>query len=137
MSGVRRGVPWGALLAALQAPALAHAACGDGYPMRASQGAQAVALRSVPAAIPLDRHFVLELQLCPVPKGVTSLRVDADMPAHRHGMNYKTRLVAANAAAGRYRAEGLLFHMPGRWRFIVDLVTPEGPLRLTHELEVQ
>lgn len=115
----------------------AHAACGDGYPLRVSEGAQSVAFRSQPAVIPLDKHFKLELQLCPAAKLSNTLRVDADMPAHRHGMNYRAKVVPVNAASGRYRAEGLLFHMPGRWRLIFDLVTAEGPLRLTHEVDVQ
>lgn len=115
----------------------AQAACGDGFALRASEGAQIVAFRSQPAPIPVDKHFKLELQLCPAAKQPNSLRVDADMPLHRHGMNYRATVVPVNAASGRYRAEGLLFHMPGRWRLIFDLVTAEGPVRLTHEVDVQ
>lgn len=126
-----------AAAALLLAAGQAQAACGDGFALRATEGAQSVAFRSVPAVIPVDRHFKLELQLCPAARQPGSLRVDADMPAHRHGMNYRPRVVAVNPASGRYRAEGLLFHMPGRWRLIFDLVTTDGPLRLTHEVDVQ
>lgn len=121
---------WAALLLAAGP---VHAACGDGYATRISEGAQSVAFRSVPAAMPVDRHFKLELQLCPA--SAKQLRVDADMPAHRHGMNYRVKLTPLGA--GRYHAEGLLFHMPGRWRLIFDMVTADGPLRLTHEVDVQ
>ena len=40
------------------------------------------------------------------------------MPAHRHGMNY--RATVSTLSPGVYRAEGLMFHMPGRWRVIFD-----------------
>jgi hypothetical protein len=41
------------------------------------------------------------------------------MPEHRHGMNYKPGI--RPVGAGRFRAEGLMFHMPGRWEFVFDL----------------
>jgi hypothetical protein len=64
----------------------------------------------------------------------TAVRVDADMPAHRHGMNY--RATVTPLVDGRFTAQGLMFHMPGRWRFIFDLATPAGTQRLTHEVEL-
>jgi hypothetical protein len=42
------------------------------------------------------------------------------MPAHRHGMNYKTSV--SGKGSGRYRVEGLMFHMPGHWEFAFDVV---------------
>jgi hypothetical protein len=39
-------------------------------------------------------------------------------------MNYKPTVVARGA--GRYRAEGLLLHMGGRWEFAFDVVTRDG-----------
>jgi hypothetical protein len=63
------------------------------------------------------------------------LRVDADMPAHRHGMNYQTTVQMAGE--GRFLAQGLLFHMPGRWRLIFDVDTGGKTVRLSQELEVR
>ncbi|MBK7080614.1 MAG: hypothetical protein IPH55_07620 [Betaproteobacteria bacterium] len=57
------------------------------------------------------------------------LAVDATMPEHRHGMNYRPTVVARGT--GIYRADGLMFHMPGRWDLLFDLVTPAGTERLT------
>ncbi len=104
--------------------------------MRATEGDHSVAFRSEPPRIPVGRHFKLELQLCAAAGQAlpTALRVDADMPAHRHGMNYRSTATALGG--GRWRAEGLLFHMPGSWRFIFDVQTAQGPLRLTHEIEL-
>jgi hypothetical protein len=74
--------------------------------------------RTVPAAIEVGRHFVVEAIVCATPAS-QGLRVDAQMPEHRHGMNYRPTVAATGA--GRYRAEGLLFHMPGRWQLLFDV----------------
>ena len=52
------------------------------------------------------------------------------MPEHRHGMNYRTKIV--RLGTGRLHSEGWLFHMPGRWEFVFDL----GPERLTHSVRI-
>jgi hypothetical protein len=49
----------------------------------------------------------------------SQLRIDAVMPQHRHGMNYRPTVAALGD--GRFRAEGLLLHMPGLWEFSFDL----------------
>jgi hypothetical protein len=86
-----------------------------------------------PAKIAVGEPFVLELAACP--KGAARLpervRLDAHMPEHRHGMNYRTKVVPL--ATGRYHSEGWLFHMPGRWEFVFDL----GAERLTHSVRVE
>ena len=59
------------------------------------------------------------------------------MPAHRHGMNYRARVsVRDDGAYSAYSAEGLMFHMPGRWRLIFDLEVAGQDSRLTHDLEL-
>ena len=80
-----------------------------------------LAWRTQPAAIPVGGHFSVDLVVCPkagapLPQ---SLRVDAQMPEHRHGMNYTATV--KDEGAGRYRAEGLMFHMPGRWELLFEL----------------
>ncbi len=73
-----------------------------------------------PAAIPLAEPFALEIELCAPGGGPTRLsKVDADMPEHRHGMNYAPSLI--DKGEGRYRAEGFVFHMPGRWRLRFEI----------------
>ncbi len=62
----------------------------------------------------LEIHFCLDDQ----PLSVESLEVNADMPAHGHGMNYQTQVVTQGK--GKYLVEGLLFHMPGEWRIRID-----------------
>jgi cytochrome c peroxidase len=83
-------------------------------------------------AIAVGRHFALELAVCakdggPLPE---SVKVDAHMPEHRHGMNYLPEL--RPLGAGRWRAEGLMFHMPGRWEFVFELRAGGVSERLAH-----
>lgn len=77
-----------------------------------------------PWPLPVGRHFALDIVVCAAPGTAlpATLRVDADMPAHQHGMNYRTTVRALGE--GRFTAEGLMFHMPGRWRFL--FYPPEG-----------
>jgi hypothetical protein len=70
--------------------------------------------------IEVARHFALLLLFCRdrAPVAVDGLRVDATMPAHGHGMNYRAEV--GPRPGGGYRVEGLLFHMPGAWQVTVD-----------------
>ena len=151
MSGVRAALRWrwaaGALVSALAGPALA--ACGDSLPANTRLQAEAtpsasgagwqLAFAPRPAPVPVGRHFALDIVLC-APAGQAlpaTLAVDADMPAHRHGMNYRATVKALGD--GHYRAEGLMFHMPGRWRVMFELPAAAGQpaLRLAREIEVR
>jgi hypothetical protein len=87
-----------------------------------------------PSPIPRDRHFALRLRVCS-PQAWVLTRVDADMPAHRHGMNYRAALQPAGP--GLWRAEGLMFHMSGRWRLLLDVQLEGRRLRLTDELDLK
>lgn len=66
----------------------------------------------------VSRHFALRGELCGPGR---LLRVDADMPAHRHGMNYRPTLSVQ--PDGFFVAQGLLLHMPGRWRIRFEIET--------------
>jgi len=69
----------------------------------------------------VGKHFSIDVGACARSgKPPENLAVDAQMPEHRHGMNYRPEV--KGLAPGRWRAEGLLFHMPGKWRleFVVD-----------------
>lgn len=45
---------------------------------------------------------------------IEGLNVDAQMPAHKHGMNYRPEVKMSETS--EYEASGMLFHMPGVWR---------------------
>jgi hypothetical protein len=65
------------------------------------------------------------------------LRVDAEMPEHRHGMNYQPS-IRARDRPNYFLAEGLLFHMPGRWQVTFELKRQGGPVqRLTADITLE
>lgn len=139
------GGAWAPVLAQTQSPAAVPAAppaaaCGSdlapkGRRQVASTRHQLVFVLQ-PAPV-VGRHFGLDLAVCPLGDASLplALRVDADMPAHRHGMNY--RPTVRRLGEGRYRVEGLLFHMAGQWRLSFEL-SADGRLdRLSHELNLE
>ena len=84
--------------------------------------------RPQPAPIPVGAHFSVRFHLCGPPVG--RVRVRGWMPDHRHGMNYRPE-VSLNGMTGT--AEGLMFHMPGRWQLILDVRGAAGGEKLTAE----
>jgi hypothetical protein len=95
-----------------------------------------VIFRTLPPAIELGRHFAVEAVICGDGAAAPVLtRVDAQMPEHRHGMNYRPTLTAHGG--GRYVAEGFLFHMPGRWELSFDLERAGARARLAADVIVE
>ncbi|WP_326534772.1 hypothetical protein [Pseudorhodoferax sp.] len=95
-----------------------------------------------PAPLASGRHFGLDIVVCPKAGAgaPAALRVDADMPAHGHGMNYRPTVRVMGAPGegqSRYRAEGLLLHMPGRWRLHFELSVDGRIERLSHDLDLR
>jgi hypothetical protein len=124
----------------LAAPAAAQP-CDPGAldgPGRIVESARhALAFRTEPPTIPVGAHFALEFRVCaaagtPAPD---VLAVDGRMPAHGHGMNYAPGLT--RLPDGRHRAEGLMFHMPGRWELVFDLKGAAGSDRLIAAVNVE
>ena len=128
---------------AASAPKVVAADCGLQLPASARQLIRhddlQLAFAPVPAPLPLGRHFALDIVVCPAPGSVapTLRAVDAEMPAHRHGMNYRPGVQALGP--GRWRADGLMLHMPGAWRLWFELDPGPGlpPLRLSQDLQLQ
>ena len=84
--------------------------------------------RSEPASVPVGAHFSIRFHLCGPP--VDRVGVRGWMSDHRHGMNYRPA-VTLNGLSGT--AEGLLFHMPGRWQLILDVHGAAGREQLVAE----
>ena len=97
---------------------------------RLESGRLALSYRTVPVKIAAGQHFEVHFAFCPNTRG--PIKVDAHMPEHRHGMNYRPS-VAPLAAPGAYRSEGWLFHMPGRWEFVFEV----GGERLTDSVRIE
>jgi hypothetical protein len=78
-------------------------------------GRQHVVAWRAPAPVPLAQFFAIDFAACARDGSRIDLaRIDATMPEHGHGMNY--RPVVTSVGDGRFSAKGLLLHMPGRWQ---------------------
>lgn len=104
----------GAMGAAAQACPLPPLQAGE---QRIQQGGVELAWRAEPGGVSVGQPFQLHVRLCPATARL--LRVDATMPEHRHGMNYRPSLKMQGQ--GRWRAEGLLWHMAGRWELAFEV----------------
>lgn len=128
----------GTTLAAVLGAAGMAAGCelpaGD---MRLSSARYEAVVKHVPDPIVTGRHFALDIAICPKPgaRAPESLRVDASMPEHRHGMNYKPSI--KEQQGGRYRAEGLIFHMAGRWELVLEVRAAGSTERLSRSITMQ
>ena len=95
-----------------------------------------VAFRTEPLRIEVGEPFSLLVNACTrTDKPAELVAVDAQMPEHKHGMNYRPTIVPLGE--GRFRVDGLIFHMPGRWELNVDVRDGEESERLSHEFIVK
>ena len=123
------------LVAALPAAAQTCADLAGGLKVESDR--YVVAYRTMPDRPVVGQHFSMDLVVCakgarPAPE---SLRIDAHMPEHRHGMNYRTTVKPADR--GRYLAEGFMFHMPGRWEFIFEVRSAGQTDRVTQSVTLE
>ena len=93
-----------------------------------------IAYRWEPGVLKVGQFFAVEVIACRAPwaGAVGEIVLDAQMPAHGHGMNY--RPTVTSTGPGRFRAVGLMLHMAGTWRLTFDLVQGDKRTRLTQEV---
>jgi hypothetical protein len=74
-----------------------------------------------PSPLPIAQHFSMPFLVCRggQPLALDSLELDALMPTHGHGMNYKANIEIQHD--GLIEATGMLLHLPGPWQISVDL----------------
>lgn len=118
------------LLLALLAPTAQACELPGGAAQSLKSATATLLYRTAPLRV--GEHFEVEFAVCPAPEAV---KVDAWMPDHRHGMNYKPTIEALGG--GRYRAQGLMFHMAGRWEFVFELRSGGKVERLAHSVRLE
>jgi len=103
------------------------AGCGGGSPtgrtVVSNGGTFTVTFETTPASIPMNEPFTVVFKVSTrsgSPVEGAKLEIDARMPAHGHGMNRAPKL--SKTPDGSTRAEGMLFHMPGRWEMYFDII---------------
>ena len=112
----RTGLWLAAAAAGLALPALACEPALQGTRLESARFALAYRATELEVA----KHFSLEIAVCAKTAAAPeSLKVDAHMPEHRHGMNYAPEVKPLGP--GRWRAEGLMFHMPGKWELVFEV----------------
>ena len=114
-----------------------EAPLGFTAPGRLESSDLVVLFRTVPSPIEIGRHFTVEALVCPTPPigAAAGFMVDARMPEHRHGMNYRAHVF--RKPDGIYVAEGLLFHMPGLWQLMFDVERAGRMERLTTDIDLE
>ena len=108
----------------------------EGFTRLASPEAE-IAYRWEPEHLKVGQFFAADVVSCRAP-GQASVRdivLDAQMPAHGHGMNY--RPTAMQVGPDRFRITGLMLHMAGRWRLTFDLVHGDGRTRLSQDVDLK
>ena len=139
---MRRRLKVAALAAALAIAGTAASACPlpiEGFQRRTLPNVE-IAYRWEPAELKVGQFFAVEVIVCPAPgSNVTISSIDAIMPAHGHGMNYRPR--AERVAPDRYRFAGLMLHMPGKWLITFSIghgsTGPDLVTRLSHEVNLK
>jgi hypothetical protein len=108
---------------------------GQGFERLADANAD-IAYRWDPAVLKVGQFFSADVVACRPNAGVTRISLDATMPAHGHGMNYRPK--AAEVGPGHYRFTGLMLHMPGRWQILIDLYDGTKLIhRLTRDIDLK
>jgi hypothetical protein len=122
------------LLIGLALAAGAAQACDlpGGPAQKIQSGRTLVLYRTQPSPLKVGQHFALEFAVCPAPE---SVRVDATMPEHRHGMNYRPTI--AGSGEGPYRAEGLMFHMAGKWELMFEVRSGGKTERIVQSIRLE
>ena len=122
------------MVALLFAALLAAPACElpGGQAEKIQSAHYLVLYRTQPAPLKVGQHFSVEFAVCPAPE---SVRIDAGMPEHRHGMNYRPTVAATGE--GRYRAEGLMLHMAGTWELVFELRTKDSVERVVQVISLE
>jgi hypothetical protein len=92
---------------------------------KTQDGSFAVTVKPLAGEIVENEHFSLDVTIAGENATTKPLqvKVDADMPAHQHGMNTQPEISAKGDL--RYQVDGMLFHMAGEWVITVD-VTRDG-----------
>jgi hypothetical protein len=91
-----------------------------------------------PDSVPKNEHFSVKISLSlknenTMPDGLT-IKVNADMPSHGHGMNTEPEI--KQLSSGEFLVDGLLFHMGGDWELYIDVMEDGIPDRATIPLKL-
>jgi len=112
------------------APALACPLQPNGTELNGNGERFGVAMRPAATPVRVGQSFSIVLTACDANGApfTGELKVDAAMPMHKHGMNYRPTVMPLGG--GKYKADGFLFHMPGRWQYRIELRASDSVERI-------
>ncbi|MGB0942419.1 MAG: hypothetical protein ACPGUE_08470 [Marinomonas sp.] len=98
-----------------------------------TSGQVTLSAKSQPSTISTSEPFSLFVSVC---EGLHpysgKLKFDAQMPLHKHGMNYQPSIIQLEE--GRFLIQGNLLHMPGLWQFSFSLDSHPQALFYNYDL---
>lgn len=121
-----------AALALLASATASAKACSvpDGWTAMQVEGLQSstIALKLPSTPVKISEPFEIDIFVCADQQPEAgNMKLDATMPAHKHGMNYKPEI--QQVANNIYRGSGMFFHMPGEWQISVELLSGDKAQR--------
>ena len=114
----------------------AYGACAPGEGILIAEvksNPYSITFASISEAIRIGEQFSVIAVVCDQ-KGTladVNFSMDAWMPHHNHGMNYRPKIT--KKSAGRFLVEGLMMHMPGMWQFTFKIGEGDSTVRLTSD----
>ena len=83
----------------------------------------------------VSQPISLQLTVCGAQAADMQVTLDATMPAHGHGLNYQPEQTVSNETdqGKTVQVEGVVLHMPGQWRWFVELELAGKKSTLTHD----
>jgi hypothetical protein len=94
------------------------------------------AIRILPGTVLLGQPFDMAFLTCSENStSIKQVNVEATMPQHNHGMNYVPEITTIGQ--NRYKASGMLFHMPGKWRISLEARGADKNDRFVFEISVK
>ena len=124
------------LMIALTSPALA---CNGGVASKlmSSDNSGELQILAVLDPIAVSKPFGLGLVLCSKSGDETpfTIKVDAWMPRHQHGMNYEPTITSS--PPDKFAISNMVFHMPGLWQLRVNVRNGENTKPATYLLDIE
>ena len=104
-----------------------------------SQGKYFVTYLPNPLPVRVNEPFSLDVRVfrdaaLSKPAYGVQVKVDAEMPAHHHGMTLTPAI--RRTGDGAFLVTGMLLHMPGDWELLVDVIEDGKSQRARFELHL-
>ncbi len=103
------------------------------------QGKQYKVLLQPAADIKVSQASSLKATVCGQVDKIELFSLDASMPAHGHGTNYRptVSLESSDEQSAVYQIDGVVLHMPGNWQWEVDIDDGNSSETLTKSFTLQ